>query len=688
MTSLLAFGNEHKDDASAPAAAAALPAAPGQPFAVEWAAMTAECGLLTVSTGAPPSRCPVNIAFVLDVSGSMETNIALDGEQTNLTALEVAKHALKTAAHVLGPDDTMTIITFSDNARFVGGGAMSDANTAECVSKINAIQAGGCTNLWAGLQMGLSHVSTDLPKQSAVFVLTDGFPNRSPPRGEVDSLKRLFTTLGHRVPVFTFGLGSNIDSQLLDNIAKESGGTFGYVPDANFVGTIFVHALVNLLITSATEVSVDIADSAKRQRTAENTAGKLVRHNQPARFVLPLGTQQVVVRGLLHQKPVSQTVDICLTEQAADPHYAVLQEVAGTIDGFLLHAVSSSAYSSYGSLSSTSWTGAEIGRVISLIGKCDPSTSALGTALLKDLQGEISLAVKSKENWNKWGMHFLRSLMGCYRHGYCNNFKDHVPNFFGTGDVFEALRDTADDVFNKLPPPEPPVSSEGTIIGGGYHFRGFGGGGGAPVAQRRVTSMAQVNNSSAPCYLDGLVDTTEGTKMLSELVPDKDTVLGIDGVPVEVLVVIRYQCTTNQTMYNIGDLVVTEHHPVFLDGKWKHPKHCGKPAIVQKPLLFNVQLAKGASSLVVGGVPVISIGHEIWGDPVAEHHLYGNHALVSTWVQSLKRAASAPLGHVHAAMSMADAYNKKRNKKRQIDHHMLELPHTLQRGENPNAPYY
>jgi len=57
--------------------------------------------------------------------------------------------------------------------------------------------------------------------------------------------------------VNTFGFGYELDSKLLEDIAiLGNSGSYAFIPDGSFVGTIFVNAITTLLTTVATNVQV------------------------------------------------------------------------------------------------------------------------------------------------------------------------------------------------------------------------------------------------------------------------------------------------------------------------------------------------------------------------------------------------------------------------------------------------
>merc|ERR1740138_973778 len=73
-------------------------------------------------------------------------------------------------------------------------------------------------------------------------------------------LRRLRDKAGGKLPctVSTFGFGYDLDSELLHELAVIGSGTYAFIPDAGFVGTVFVNAMANLLVTVATNVRLTL----------------------------------------------------------------------------------------------------------------------------------------------------------------------------------------------------------------------------------------------------------------------------------------------------------------------------------------------------------------------------------------------------------------------------------------------
>jgi von Willebrand factor type A domain len=67
-------------------------------------------------------RTPVDVCCVIDISGSMSTeayviNSTGEREGHGLTSLDVVRHAVKTLANSMGPDDRIAVVVFNDNGK-------------------------------------------------------------------------------------------------------------------------------------------------------------------------------------------------------------------------------------------------------------------------------------------------------------------------------------------------------------------------------------------------------------------------------------------------------------------------------------------------------------------------------------------------------------------------------------------
>ena len=193
-----------------------------------------------------PSYPPVDIVAVIDISGSMDSPalVEQDGKSVDIgyTILDITKHALITIIESMKPNDRISVVVFSNDAR-----VLIPLTTSDNINKllITNLRTEGATNIWAGLNIGLQQFTNTNRIQSLLF-LTDGLPSSHllPPQGILHCLKRKM--IASKINIYTFGFGYSLDTELLIDIAKISNGHFSFIPDSGFVGTIFIHALAHI----------------------------------------------------------------------------------------------------------------------------------------------------------------------------------------------------------------------------------------------------------------------------------------------------------------------------------------------------------------------------------------------------------------------------------------------------------
>ena len=193
-----------------------------------------------------------DLTIVWDISGSMSKEASFineDGNKENsgLSYHDIVRHAISVIINVLSENHRLSIVTFSTNTKLVLPLTwMNDSGKKNALEKIKHIKTSGCTDLWGGIFKGLQN-----NKHGEIYVLTDGIPSFEPPRGwNEQMLKYKEFHPDHSSVVKTFGFGYSLDSKLLQDIAHHFEGSFSFIPDAGFVGTVFIHSLVNSLISN------------------------------------------------------------------------------------------------------------------------------------------------------------------------------------------------------------------------------------------------------------------------------------------------------------------------------------------------------------------------------------------------------------------------------------------------------
>ncbi|CAJ1424824.1 unnamed protein product, partial [Effrenium voratum] len=436
---------------------------------------------LLVSVEPPPgsARTPCDICCVVDVSGSMSNEALLQGEDGTMSAshglsvLDIVKHALRTIIANLGEHDRLALVSYSNSAKVIFSlTEMTPNNRRTSEEKLQELTPEGMTNLWDGLQNGLQLLKDgqDQGRMQHVMLFTDGMPNINPPRGIVPMLKRLKDkSEGGKLPctISTFGFGYELDSGLLSDLAREGFGAYAFIPDAGFVGTVFVNAMSNLLVTMAKDVVVTV-------RPAGGTAKVLGVHpmqSDKEATIVQLGTLQFgqakdIVMMLQGGSSAEVTVEYRTragvnrieATGAADASRVELQRLRLRSVDCMQQAMDSLKLTpmerANGQPLPLQDASAIIQAMIQEISRSPAKDAEAAKGLLEDLEGQVSEALSREDWYKKWGIHYLPSLMFAHLTQQCNNFKDAGVQSYG-GDLFQNTRDAADDIFLSLPPPRP-----------------------------------------------------------------------------------------------------------------------------------------------------------------------------------------------------------------------------------------
>ena len=196
----------------------------------------------------PESRPPVNLALVLDRSGSMS------GDK-----IEHAKSAAIEAVRRLAADDIFSLVVFDNNvdtlipAGRVGSGVGLEA-------RIRSIQPGGGTAIYAGVTQGASELrkhSEDRRYIHRLILLSDGLANVGP--SSPDELGRLGSALVQEgISVTTVGVGLGYNEDLMARLAQRSDGNTYFVASSGDLPRIFGAELGDVLNVVARGVVLTI----------------------------------------------------------------------------------------------------------------------------------------------------------------------------------------------------------------------------------------------------------------------------------------------------------------------------------------------------------------------------------------------------------------------------------------------
>eukprot|EP00158_Paraphelidium_tribonemae_P006718 Partr_v1_DN27948_c0_g1_i2_m11128 putative domain containing protein len=389
----------------------------------------------TVSGPDKQACYPSHICCIIDTSGSMADSATVKSENGaseshGLTILDIVKHATKVIIESLQDTDMLSIVAFSSDSRVVKPASLMTAQGKESAKlALDALYPDGSTNLAAGVKHGIS-VSSAVGSAffSSIFLLTDGVPSDA----NLDYVGAMRRQLD-KEPVFgsfsTFGFGYNLDSRLLQSIAVEGEGSFNFIPDAGFVGTVFINALANSRCIYGVGASI-VLNKEKATVLGNNrvsSAGEFTVVRLP-----PLRFGQSVTVAVESSSPIAAFITfdginkntIKVDSNVADqtPAHNFYHEMRIKTAEMLFQIVHKQA---------TVFTGDRPEVVIyrerlaidSTFSQLRTQHAALD-GLAKDREGQISEALSRVDWFQRWGRHYLISLAFAHLREASNNFKD------------------------------------------------------------------------------------------------------------------------------------------------------------------------------------------------------------------------------------------------------------------------
>jgi Ca-activated chloride channel homolog len=222
----------------------------------------------------PTERTPVNVAFVIDRSGSMQG-----------ARIAQAREAAITAIRRLDQNDIASVVIFDDKIEMLVP-AQPVTDHSVFADRVRQVMARGSTAIYGGVTEGANQVrgNKDSKRLNRVVLLSDGLANVGPrDPADFEQLGRALLTEG--ISVSTIGLGMGYNEDLMLKLARASDGNHTFVGDATDLIQVFNKEFDDVLGSCAQTVSIDVElNPGVRVVRALSRDGTI--DGQTARFVM------------------------------------------------------------------------------------------------------------------------------------------------------------------------------------------------------------------------------------------------------------------------------------------------------------------------------------------------------------------------------------------------------------------
>jgi secreted protein with Ig-like and vWFA domain len=195
-------------------------------------------------------RPPLNLVFLLDVSGSMSSS----------KKLPLVKQGMTMLAETLRRKDHVAIVTYAGNAKTVLP-PTSGRDMGTIMDAINQLSSGGSTAGAAGIQQAYDVVQENYDPEAVnrIILCTDGDFNVGVSRFEdlLQIVEEKTDETGAFITILGFGMG-NLKEGQLEQLADSGDGNYGYVDNEDEAHKLLVEELSGTLIPIAKNVKIQI----------------------------------------------------------------------------------------------------------------------------------------------------------------------------------------------------------------------------------------------------------------------------------------------------------------------------------------------------------------------------------------------------------------------------------------------
>lgn len=174
---------------------------------------------VTIDRNDPLNRQGVDVVLAIDGSGSMSAS-GFDPESRE-SRFEIAKKIVQAFIRTRVGDNA-GVVMFGDFAFIASPVTYEKEIVAEMVGYLTYGMAGENTAIGEGIAMGVRALERSHAESKVIVLLTDGEHNS----GRVSPKDAVALAVKQGIRIYTIGMGESHGEAMLEQIAKESGGTF------------------------------------------------------------------------------------------------------------------------------------------------------------------------------------------------------------------------------------------------------------------------------------------------------------------------------------------------------------------------------------------------------------------------------------------------------------------------------
>ncbi|MFD4140699.1 von Willebrand factor type A domain-containing protein [Streptomyces sp. NPDC058572] len=215
----------------------------------EWSLV--RVGLATRTAERRSERPPAALTFVIDISGSMAEPGRLD----------LVKESLGVLTDELRDDDSIAVVTFSDEAETRLPMTRLDGNRDRIHSVVDELEPTDSTNVEAGVTTGYDEAVEGKRRGATnrVVLLSDALANTGETEAgaildRIDDARR-----EHGITLFGVGVGSDYGDELMETLADKGDGHTTYVSTSEEARKVFVQQLPSHVELRARDAKAQVA---------------------------------------------------------------------------------------------------------------------------------------------------------------------------------------------------------------------------------------------------------------------------------------------------------------------------------------------------------------------------------------------------------------------------------------------